>query len=54
MTAERLCRTPEDAFAAGWDDGADDAPLTQTEIEKLVALHGAHLVHQMQEQGVAG
>lgn len=43
MTAERLCRTPEDAFAAGWDDGADDAPLSQQEIERLVALHSPYL-----------
>ena len=35
--------TPEECFAAGWDDGADDPPLTQQEIERLVALHGPHL-----------
>lgn len=27
-----------DAFAAGWEDGADDAPLTPAEIEKLTLL----------------
>lgn len=30
--------TGNDAFAAGWDDGADDEPLTPTEIERLVIL----------------
>lgn len=38
----RICRTPEDAFAAGWHDGADDPPLTpeqRTRIAALLALH---------------
>lgn len=39
----RMCRTADDAFTAGWDDGADDAPLTDDEITRLVALHGPHL-----------
>ncbi|WP_166344948.1 hypothetical protein [Phytoactinopolyspora limicola] len=38
-----LCRTPEDAFRAGWDDGASDTPLTDQEINRLVALHGRFL-----------
>lgn len=38
-----ICRTPEECFAAGQADGADDKPLTQQEIEHLVALHGPHL-----------
>ena len=46
--------TPEECFAAGWDDGADDAPLTQQEIERLVALHSPYLQQQFQDQGVAG
>ena len=41
MTA--LCRTPDDCFAAGWDDGVDDKPLTQAEIERLTSLHGPYL-----------
>ena len=36
-------RTAEEIFQAGWDEGADDPPLTQQEIERLVALHGPHL-----------
>lgn len=35
--------TPEECFAAGWEDGADDAPLTQQEIERLVSLHSPYL-----------
>lgn len=38
-----IYRTPEDCFQAGWDDGADDKPLTREEIEKLAVLHGPHL-----------
>jgi hypothetical protein len=41
-----ICRTTEEAYAAGWDDGADDAPLTQQEIERLVALHSPYLTPQ--------
>lgn len=36
-------RTAAECFAAGWEDGDDDAPLTQQEIERLVALHSSHL-----------
>ena len=36
-------RTPEEIFAAGWDDGADDKPLTREEIERLVSLHSPYL-----------
>ena len=36
-------RTPEECFQAGWDDGADDEPLRQEEIERLVALHSPYL-----------
>jgi hypothetical protein len=39
----RFCLTPDDAFAAGWDDGASDPPLTADEITRLVALHAPHL-----------
>lgn len=45
MNGERaICRTPEESFAVGWQDGADDAPMTQEEIEHLVALHSPYLV----------
>ena len=36
-------RTPEECFRAGWEDGADDKPLTREEIERLAVLHGPHL-----------
>jgi hypothetical protein len=35
--------TEAEIFAAGWEDGADDAPLTQQEIERLAALHSPYL-----------
>lgn len=38
-----IFRTAEECFAAGWQDGADDAPLTQQEIERLAALHSPYL-----------
>lgn len=38
-----ICRTAEEAYAAGWEDGADDAPLTQQETERLVSLHSPYL-----------
>lgn len=38
-----ICRTPEECLAAGWDDGSDDKPLTQQEIERLAVLHGPYL-----------
>jgi hypothetical protein len=37
MTA-RICRTPAEAFAAGWEDGADDPPLTEEQRTRLAAL----------------
>lgn len=39
----RICRTPQEAFAAGWDDGANDPPLTDEQITRLVALHSPYL-----------
>lgn len=38
-----ICRTPDEAFAAGWADGADDKPLTPAEITQMVQLHARHL-----------
>ena len=39
----RTCRTPDDAFEAGWADAANDQPLTEAEIDRLLALHARHL-----------
>jgi len=36
-------QTAEECFAAGWEDGGQDAPMTQQEIERLVALHSPYL-----------
>lgn len=33
-----ICRDAEEAFAAGWDDGADDAPMTAEQHRKILAL----------------
>lgn len=38
-----ICRTPEESFQAGWDDGADDPPLTQQQVDYLVALNSPYL-----------
>lgn len=38
MSETRTCRTAEDAFRAGWDDGADDAPLTPEQQRRVLAL----------------
>lgn len=43
MSTQRICRTPDEAFAAGWADGADDKPLTPAEIAQMVQLHARHL-----------
>lgn len=43
MSARQLCSTAEECFAAGWDDGAGDEPLTQQEIERLAVLHAPYL-----------
>ena len=34
----RLCRTPEEAWRAGWEDGANDPPMTQAQIDALAPL----------------
>lgn len=39
----RVCRTPGEAFTAGWEDGAHDAPLTPAERTRLVALLAPHM-----------
>lgn len=39
----RLCRTPEECFQAGWDDGADDPPLTDAQIARLTVLWRPYL-----------
>lgn len=38
-----IYRTPEECFAAGWEDGADDKPLTEAETESLAVLHSPYL-----------
>ncbi|MEV1245183.1 hypothetical protein [Nonomuraea sp. NPDC049750] len=38
MATSRICRTPEDAFVAGWEDGASDPPLTDEQRTRLAAL----------------
>jgi hypothetical protein len=38
-----ICRTVDDAFAAGWDDGATDKPMTPAQRLRLVALLAPHV-----------
>lgn len=33
----------DDCYSAGWEDGADDEPLTREEIERLSVLHSPYL-----------
>jgi hypothetical protein len=34
----RLCRTREECWQAGWEDGANDPPMTERQIAKLAPL----------------
>ncbi|WP_158578434.1 hypothetical protein [Spongiactinospora rosea] len=34
----RICRTPAEAYAAGWEDGAHDPPLTDEQRTRVAAL----------------
>ena len=56
MTAEpgrRICRTPEEAFQAGWDEPCEhnvpdptrcpQCRLSEAEIRRLAILHRPHL-----------
>lgn len=39
----RICRTLEETWQAGWEDGADDPPMTQAQIDLLAPLWRLHL-----------
>lgn len=39
----RLCMTPDECFAAGWDDGEGDR-MPAHQIDRMVALHRPHLL----------
>lgn len=39
----RICRTPEEIFQAGWDDGANDPPLTPAQVTRIAALLGPYI-----------
>ena len=46
MAVKRICRTRDDAFAAGWEDGVRDRqtrPLTVSETARLAVLLRPHL-----------
>ncbi|NAS22440.1 hypothetical protein GT755_12185 [Herbidospora sp. NEAU-GS84] len=44
MTApRRLCRTPDEIFQAGWDDGMTDPPLTPEQRTRIAALLAPHV-----------
>lgn len=39
----RICRTVAETAQAGWDDGANDPPLTPDQVTRLAALLGPYL-----------
>lgn len=39
-TPRRMCRTPDEAFQAGWDDAANDPPLTPAQRTLIAGLLG--------------
>jgi hypothetical protein len=41
--AERRQRVLDDAFQAGWDDGANDPSLTERQIERIAFLIAPHV-----------
>lgn len=43
--------TTDAAFAAGWDDGADDTPLTDAELAQMVQLHARYLTAPLLNTG---
>lgn len=45
----RICRTAEEAFHAGWQDGEQDPPLTEQQILRLAALLGRHIRPAVQD-----
>lgn len=40
---QTVCLTPDDCFAAGWDDGAGDR-MPASLIDRMVALHSPYLL----------
>jgi hypothetical protein len=45
----RITRTLEETFQAGWDDGANDRPLSQDEIRKIAGLMRPYLKRNQQQ-----
>lgn len=45
-----MIRTPEEAFQAGWDRGANDPPLSQDQLEHMIALHGPGIREQLRAE----
>lgn len=43
MNKPRFCRTPEESFQAGWEDGANLPPLTPAQVTYLAALLGPYI-----------
>lgn len=48
----RLCRTPEECFQAGIEDGAGDPPLTPEQRTRIAALLGP-TIRELVETGTA-
>lgn len=45
----RICRTVDEAFAAGWADAKDDRPLSPAEITRAAALLRPYLADKTRE-----
>ncbi|MEU8199553.1 hypothetical protein AB0C10_37790 [Microbispora amethystogenes] len=48
----RLCRTPEECFAAGLADAANDPPLTESQRTRIAALLGPSIRAQVEAEAV--
>jgi hypothetical protein len=45
----RITRTLAETFQAGWDDGADDRPLSSDEVRKIAGLVRPYLKRNQQK-----
>ncbi len=53
MRPPRLCMTLDEIARAGWEDGANDPPLTPTQRTYLIALLGPHIRASIAKRAVA-
>lgn len=46
------CRTPEDAYRAGWADGRSAPPLTPAQRSRIAALLAPYVAPVLREQAL--